>query len=169
MSLRGKSSKSILNHLKYKSTCFFAIQYWQILTTPRTRCDVPRGKNTFCWPTASALGLLDTESKNFIFVLQGYCDLHVKCCRRMQPDVTGFRKIRMCDLDGFKQCKLGLRYVNIAPVQFAPVHILRGWVNKTRKRMPNWQHKWDINTSGRKFTNQLQYVTVIYNKRKLCN
>ena len=101
-----------------------------------------QGRNHMFWPTASALGLLDAESKNFIFVLQGQCDLHVKCCRRMQPDVTGFRKIRMSDLDGFKQCKLGLRYVNFAPVQaFA---VLRGWDNETRKRKPNWQCKWDI-------------------------
>ena len=107
------------------------------------------GKNRMFWPTASALGLLDAESKNFIFVLQGHCDLHVKCCRRMQPDVTGFSKVRMVDLDGFKQCKLGLRYVNFAPLQTARA-VLRGQTMRvekhvqTRKRKPNWQHKWDI-------------------------
>ena len=118
------------------------------------------GKNHMFWPTASALGLLYAESKNFIFVLQGQCDLHVKCCRRMQPDVTGFRKIRMSDLDGFKQCKLGLRYVNFAPIQaFFPV--LRVWDIESWKTRRNQKLKATLATqvghaSGRKFTNQLQ-------------
>ena len=120
------------------------------------------------WPTASALGLLDAESKNFFFVLQGHCDLHVKCCRRMQPDVTGFSKVRMVDLDGFKQCKLGLRDVNFAPVQTFFIG-LRGWDDGSWKTRTNQKKKAKLatqvgHTSGRRFTKQLPS----YNKRKLC-
>ena len=141
MSLHEKSSKSILNHLKYKSTCFNI------------------DNTMFCWPTASALGLLDAESKNFIFVLQGHCDLHVKCCRRMQTDVTGFWKVRVLDLDGFKQCKLGLRYVNLAPVQ--TFSVLRVWDIESWKTRGNQKKKAKLamqvgHTSGRQFTKQLQ-------------
>ena len=114
------------------------------------------------WPTASALGLLEAESKNFIFVLQGHCDLHVKRCRRMQPDVTRFWNVRMCDLDGFKQCKLGLRYVNFAPVQTFMVDVLQGWDNdESGKTCRNRNKKAKLatlvgHTSGRQFTKQLQ-------------
>ena len=122
----------------------------------------------FCWPMASALGLLDAESKNFIFVRQGHCDLHVKCCRRMQPDVTGFSKVRMVDLDGFKQCKLGLRYVKFTPVQTFRA-VLRGRDNESWKTRRNQKKKAKLatqvgHTAGRRFTKQLPS----YNKRKLC-
>ena len=151
-----------LNHLKYKNQkyCFCN----SVLTTPWQECDVRRENHMF-WPTASALGLLDAESKNFLFVLQCHCDLCVKCCRRMQPDVTGFWKVRVFDLDGFKQCQLGLRYVNFAPVQTAAAtrapSVLQGWDNESWKTRRNQKKKAKLATqvrhaSGRKFAKQLQ-------------
>ena len=156
-SLREKSSK----YLKCKNQKYIYCFCNSVLTTPWTKCDVRRENHMFCWPTASALGLLDAESKNFIFLLQCHCDLHVKCCRRMQPNVTGFWKVRMVDLDGFKQCKLGLRYVNFAPVQTATVSVLQGWDNEIWKTRRNQKKKSKLatqvrHTSGRKFTKQLQ-------------